>query len=378
MKKIAILGSTGSIGKNTLEVIQNNKDFFKVESLACRSNIDEIEMQAKKFHPKIIAVYDKEKAKILKKRLSKVKILSGIEGLIEATADTDVDFVMSAVSGSIGLIPTVHAIMAKKTIGLANKEVMVSAGDYVNYLLDQYDVDMIPVDSEHSAIFQALNGEDAENIKRIILTASGGPFYDYSKEELKNVSLADALKHPTYKMGSKITIDSSTLMNKGLEIIEAYHLFRVEKDQIDVVVHPQSIIHSFVEFIDGSIISQMSEPDMQLPIQYAMTYPKRIRADIQEFDFVKNNTLNFFEPDYDKFLCLKLAKEALDCGKSMPCFMNAANEILVSRFLEGQIPWMDISRKLEKLMSLHRSVNMLDLTSILSVDKLARIKAKEI
>lgn len=378
MKKICILGSTGSVGKSTLKVIRDSKKLYRVFALCAHSNIDELERQAIEFRPKMIAVFDEKKACELKKRLANIKVVSSIEGLIEVAAHPDVDFVMSAISGSIGLIPTIEAIRANKVIGLANKEVLVAAGGLVNQLIKKYKATVIPVDSEHSAIFQCLKNEDKKTIKRLIITASGGPFLNYSIKQLKNIKIKDALKHPNFRMGKKITIDSSTMMNKGLEIIEAYHLFNVAKDQIDVVVHPQQIIHGMVEFIDASVLAQMSLPSMEIPIRYALGYPKRGKSDIDKFDFIKNAKLTFFEPDFQKFLCLSLAFEALKVQKSMPCFMNKANEILVARFLNNEISWLDISKKLEKLMSSHTATNLLDLTSVLEIEKEAIQKATNI
>ncbi|NGX28728.1 MAG: 1-deoxy-D-xylulose 5-phosphate reductoisomerase [Candidatus Anoxychlamydiales bacterium] len=378
MKKIAILGSTGSIGKTTLDVIRESKDLYEVVALAAFSNIDELEKQASEFNPKIIAVFDEKKAKELKKRLSNIKIVLSIEGLIEVATREDVDFVMMAISGSIALQPTIEAIKANKTIGLANKEVLVAAGSLIKDLKKKHECTIIPVDSEHSAIFQCLKNEDQKSIKRLIITSSGGPFFKYRREELKNIGLKEALKHPNFAMGKKITIDSSTMMNKGLEIIEAYHLFEVKQENIDVVIHPEQIIHSMVEFIDGSILAQLSEPTMEIPIRYAISYPNRIKSNIKNFDFTKNSTLSFFEPDLEKFLCLKLAMDALKVQKSLPCFMNKANEILVKRFLEEKITWIDISIKLEKLMSLHKSENLIDLSSILEVEEEAIKKAEKI
>ncbi|MBN2479491.1 MAG: 1-deoxy-D-xylulose-5-phosphate reductoisomerase [Parachlamydiales bacterium] len=379
MKKIAILGSTGSIGKSTLKVVKESPDLFKVVAICANSNIDEIEKQAKIFNPKLIAVFNEEKAKELKKRLSgDFKIVSGLEGLNEVASYHEADFVMSAISGSIGLIPTISAIKAKKTIGLANKEVLVSAGELVKKLLNENNVKLLPVDSEHSAIFQCLKNEENKEIKRLIITASGGPFLNTNIKDFNKISLIDALKHPNFQMGKKITIDSATMMNKGLEVIEAYHLFQIKKDQIDVIVHPEQIIHSMVEFIDGSILAQMSEPTMEIPIRYSLSYPKRIHADFKNFDFLKNHSLTFKKPDLEKFLCLKLAIEALKIGRSLPCFMNAVNEVLVDKFLKGKISFLDISKKLEILMSSHETVNMLDLNVILDVEKHAKIKAEKL
>jgi 1-deoxy-D-xylulose-5-phosphate reductoisomerase len=378
MKNISILGSTGSVGKTTLDVVRQNLDLYRIVALSCNLNISEIISQAKEFNPKIIAIYDETKAKELKKILPNIKVVSGIEGLVEIATLDEVDFVMSSISGFLGLIPTIEAIKSNKTIGLANKEVMVSAGDLVNNLLTKYNSKLLPVDSEHSAIFQCLKNEKNSDIKKIILTASGGPFFNHTNEMLKKVSLSDALKHPTYKMGKKISIDSATLMNKGLEIIEAYFLFNLNIDQIDVIVHPQSIIHSFVEFIDGSILAQMSEPNMYIPINYALSYPNRIKSNIEKFNFIKNNNLTFFEANLDKFKCLKFAMDAIKLKKSYPCFLNAINEVLVENFLNKKISFLDIFSKLEKLISFHKPYDMLSLDDILQVDKQARIKAREL
>lgn len=377
MKKyISILGSTGSVGRNTLEVIQSCSNFI-VKALAGNSNIDLLEKQAYLFKPDLIAVYNEKAASILKKRLPSIKVVSGIEGLKEAASLEEVDFVVAAMSGSIGLIPTIAAIEANKTVGIANKEVLVCAGKLITDLAKKQNVKLVPIDSEHSAIFQCLEN-DKKAVKRLILTASGGPFREFSKERLKKVTFQDALKHPTYAMGQKISIDSSTLMNKGLEVIEAHFLFSVSEKDIEVVVHPQSLVHSFVEFIDGSMLAQISEPNMQIPIRYALSYPKRTRSEIPNFSFLKNSLWEFYPPDLDKFRCLSLAFEALRVGKSMPCYMNGVNETLVSRFLRNEITWMDISVKLEKLMSSHKVENMINLEAILEVDKKAKLDALEI
>lgn len=374
-KTVAILGSTGSIGTNALKIAQHLKEEIKIEVLAAKSNIDLLEMQARQFHPKVIAVYDKNKALELQRRLPDVEILGGIEGLQEATAHPDVDFVLSAMSGTSGILPTVSAIKSGKEIGFANKEVLVSAGEYVMSLVKEKGIDFIPIDSEQNAIFQCLHREKKEDVRRLILTASGGPFRELDKEQLKQVSLEDALKHPTYRMGLKNTIDSSTLMNKGLEVIEAHFLFGIPVEKIEVVIHPQSIVHSLIEFKDGSILSQLSEPNMLIPIQYAMTFPERKTGLAQPFDFTKHSRLEFYSPDVNKFSCLALAYEALKQGGSFPCYMNAANEVLVNRFLNGEIGWNDISSKLESLMAAHCPQNSLDLNKIIEIDEYARLEA---
>jgi 1-deoxy-D-xylulose-5-phosphate reductoisomerase len=373
MKRVAILGSTGSIGKNALEVLSHLS--WPVVALAAGgSNLDLLEEQVKKFHPEVVAVYDKGKALELSKRLPGVRVVGGAEGLSEVATCGSADFVISAIVGTAGLVPTVAAIKAGKNIGLANKEVLVSGGEVVMAEVKKKGVELLPIDSEHSAIFQCLQGEDQHNVRRIILTSSGGPFRGYGKDQLENVTLKDALAHPTWSMGAKITVDSSTLMNKGLEVIEASWLFGMKN--IDVIVHPQSIIHSMVEFIDGAIIAQLHEPTMQVPIQYALTYPERKTGTLPKFDFVKNSTLDFFEPDCVNFRCLSLAYECLKAGGSMSCYLNAANEILVERFLNREIGWKDITIKLEALLNKHDMIKEVTLENILLVDEAARKEAK--
>lgn len=372
MKKIAILGSTGSIGKSTLHVVRHLKDEVQVDCLCAHSNIDLLEEQANEFRPQIVAIFDKEQAHLLQKRRPDLKVLAGLEGLMEAATWPTTNFVISAIVGSIGLIPTVEAIKAKKTIGLANKEVLVTAGELVSKLARENQVKLLPIDSEHSAIFQCLEGEESSFVRRLIITASGGPFRTRTDEELQSVGLEDALKHPTWNMGAKITVDSSTLMNKGLEVIEARWLFDISPEHIDVVIHPQSVIHSMVEFIDGSIMAQMSEPNMILPIQHVLTYPKRVKGILPFFDFTKNRSLEFFSPNFELFPCLGLALDAIKLGGSTPCYLNAANEVLVNRFLNKEISWYSIGKKLEKLMEQSPLSQLHDIDSILHVDREAR------
>lgn len=373
-KNLIILGSTGSIGKSTLNVVRYHASHFRIKVLAAHSNIDLLELQAREFHPELIAVYDKIKAKELSNRLPHVRVVGGVEGLEEAAAFSDADICVSAISGSVGIRPTFSAINAGHTVALANKEVLVAAGDLIMRAAKEKGVQILPIDSEQSAIFQCLEGRNLEEVDRLIITASGGPFFN-RKEDLATVTLDEALNHPTWKMGFKNTIDSSTLMNKGLEVIEAHWLFNIPLDKIDVVVHPQSIIHSFVEFIDGSLLAQIAENQMIIPIQYTLSYPKRMKRMVKRFDFKTFSTLDFYEPDIERFSCLRLAYEALKLGGSLPCFMNAANEVLVERFLKGQISWMDIAKKLESLMQLHDIQKDLGLDSIMSVDQEAREEA---
>jgi len=376
MKKIAILGSTGSIGESTIRIARHLKNEIKITALAAKSNIDLLEAQAKEFKPEIIGVFDEDKALELQKRLPNIKVVAGMEGLEEVASHSSADFVVSAMAGTLGLVPTVAAIKAGKNIGLANKEALVSGGALVMSLVKEKGVQLLPIDSEHSAIFQCLNGEKRKEVNRIIITASGGPFRYFTPEQLAVATVDQALCHPTWKMGPKITIDSSTLMNKGLEVIEAHWLFDMPIEKIDVVIHPQSIIHSMVEFTDGSIIAQMGEPSMIVPIQYALTYPDRKPGLQSKFDFMKHNTLQFFMPDFNNFRCLKLAYESIKRGGSLPCYMNAANEVLVNQCLERKISWHDISRKLEELMSRHSVTPIKTLDDVLAVDAMARAEAR--
>lgn len=375
MKKISILGSTGSVGRNTLNVIKNYPDKFSVEALAAHSNVKLLEEQVKEFKPKIVALYDEESAKILESKIQQ-KVLFGIEGLKEVATCEAANLVVSAISGSFGLIPTVAAIEASKDVALANKEVLVSAGAIVMDLVKRKKGRLLPIDSEHSAIFQCIEGKDKDSILRLILTASGGPFWRLPKDQLKELTFEQSIVHPTYKMGFKISVDSSTLMNKGLELIEAHFLFGIEEEKIDVIIHPQSIIHSFVEFLDGSLLAQLSEPDMRLPIQYALSYPERYPCK-EAFNFTKNSKLEFYQPN-KFFVCLQLAREALRIGGSMLPFMNKANEVLVNRFMRKEIKWDEIGKKLEKLMSSHRVENVLNLNEVLIVEKLAEEESKKI
>lgn len=347
-------------------------------ALAAKSNIDLLEAQAREFSPSLIAVYDEQKALELKRRLPHMTIESGMEGLKAVASHSEANFVVSAMTGTAGLLPTIAAIEAGKDVGLANKEALISGGAIVMSLVKKHGVKLVPIDSEHSAIFQCLNGENRAEVHRIILTSSGGPFRNFTSEQLQDVTLEQALRHPTWNMGAKVTIDSSTLMNKGLEVIEAHWLFGMPIDKIQVVIHPQSIIHSMVEFVDNAIMAQLGEPKMIIPIQYALTYPERLPGLLQPFDFLKNSTLQFFLPDTDKFRCLRLAYDAVKEGGTLPGYMNAANEILVNRFIDKRISWNDIATKLEELMSRHQTRSVSSVEDILSADTLARREAAHI
>jgi 1-deoxy-D-xylulose-5-phosphate reductoisomerase len=376
MKSLAILGSTGSIGRNCLAVARHlGKEAIRIVALAARHNIDLLEEQAREFHPEIIAVYDRDQARELQKRLPHIPVLGGMDGLNAVATHEKANQVIAAISGAVGLEPTIAAIKAKKNIGFASKEVLVSAGEVVMSLVRANGIHFIPIDSELTAIFQCLKGEPTKAVQRLLITASGGPFRNFTESQLKEVTVDNALNHPNYRMGPKVTIDSSTLMNKGLEMIEAHWLFQVPLEKIEVVVHPQQIIHSMVEFVDNSILAQMGDTDMLIPIQYAITYPERAPGKLKPFDFVKHNTLQFLLPDTNKFRCLKLAYEAIRTGGSLPCYMNAANEVLVHRFLKKEIPWNVIASKLEDLMSRHSVSPMTSLQDVLAVDAAARQEA---
>ncbi len=377
MKRISIIGSTGSIGQNTLKIAKHLEN-VKVVAIAANSNIDLLEKQALEFSPQLIGVYNKDKALELKKRLPHIEVVGGVEGINAVAAHSDTNFVVSAMTGTLGLIPTLTAIQSGKDIGLANKEALVSGGSLVMQLVKEKGVKLLPIDSEHSAIFQCLNGEKNAFVRRLILTSSGGPFRQFTKEALQRVTVDEALCHPTWTMGPKVTIDSSTLMNKGLEMIEAHWLFQMPVDKIDVIIHPQSIIHSMCEFVDNSIMAQMGYPNMITPIQYALTYPERKIGMMESFDFVKHNQLQFFIPDLEKFPCLRLAYEAAKMSGSLTCYMNAANEVLVNRCLERQISWQQISQKLEQLMLAHSIIPINTIDNVLEVDALARNDALHI
>lgn len=343
MKKILILGSTGSIGISALEIIRSFPEEFEVTGLAINNNIETLEHQINEFAVPTVVVVNEKRAKELKDKVgNKCEILSGEEGLIEITKNGDYDILLTAIVGFAGLMPTIEAIKQRKRIALANKETLVVAGEIINQLCLEYESQIIPVDSEHSAIFQCLQGESKNDISKLIITASGGPFLNKSKNELSTVTIEEALNHPNWKMGNKITIDSATMMNKGLEVIEAFWLFHLSKDKIDVLIHPQSIIHSMVEFCDGSIKAQLSTPDMKLPILYAFSYPKRLPYLNIKTDLKKISKLTFFDPDFDKFECLKLAYDVISEGGLAPCILNAANEVAVNKFLTGNIKFTEI------------------------------------
>jgi len=357
MKRISILGSTGSIGRQTLEVAREQKD-IQVMALCAGSNIDLLEQQIREFKPEFVAVYAEEKANELKNRIKDlpIKVGSGMDGIIEAATLAKVEIVVTALVGMIGIRPTIEAITAGKHIALANKETLVTAGHIIMPLAKEKNVNILPVDSEHSAIFQALNGENNRLIEKLIITASGGPFRGKSRKELAHVAVEDALKHPNWSMGKKITIDSATLVNKGLEVIEAKWLFNVEYEQVQVVVQPQSVIHSMIEFIDGSIMAQLGTPDMKLPIQYALYFPERKPLAGERLNFANLKQITFEEPDTDTFLGLSYAYKAGKQGGSMTTVFNAANELAVAKFLSRQVKFLDIYEIIAYAMETHKII----------------------
>lgn len=370
MKNIAILGSTGSIGTQTLEIVREHKD-INVVGLAAGNNITLLEEQIREFHPNAVCVWKSENAKKLKENIRDldVKILAGMEGLLYISEIEESELLVTAVVGMIGIQPTIAAILAGKDIALANKETLVTAGHIIMPLAKEKGVKILPVDSEHSAVFQALHEENPENVSRILLTASGGPFRGKRLEELQNIRVEDALKHPNWVMGRKITIDSATMVNKGLEVIEAKWLFQVELDKIEVVVHPQSVIHSMVEYADGSIIAQLGTPDMRLPIQYALYYPERLTLSGDRLDFAELGQITFEKPDLHAFKGLKLAFEASTAGGSMPTVYNAANELAVSKFLDKKIGFLQIPEIIEYSMSEHKIIELPTVDEILEIEK---------
>ena len=370
MKQIAILGSTGSIGTQTLEVVRENGD-IQVLAMAAGNNIGLLEDQIREFHPKLVAVWSEEKAKELRDRIkdTDTEVMCGMDGLIAVSVYEDVEILVTAIVGMIGIRPTIEAIKAGKHIALANKETLVTAGHIIMPLAKEYGVSILPVDSEHSAIFQSLQGNEHKSIHKILLTASGGPFRGKKEEDLLNIKVEDALKHPNWTMGQKITIDSSTMINKGLEVIEAKWLFDVDVDQVQVVVQPQSIIHSMVEYIDGAIMAELGTPDMKLPIQYALYYPERRYLPGERLDFWSLGKIDFEKPDMKTFYGLTLACEAGRKGGSLPTVFNAANELAVSKFLNREIKYLEIMEIVEDCMRAHQNIEHPTLEQILDTEK---------
>ncbi|MBW9216990.1 1-deoxy-D-xylulose-5-phosphate reductoisomerase [Anoxybacillus sp. ST70] len=379
MRAISLLGATGSIGRQTLDVIRAHRDAFRLVAFSAGRNIEQARIIIEQFSPKVVCVAQNEDADTLQSEyIGRVRIVSGEDGLIEVATMQEADIVVNAVVGSVGLVPTLKAIEAKKTIALANKETLVTAGHLVMTHAADYGVPILPVDSEHSAIFQCLQGEQQKNIECIILTASGGSFRDRTREQLEHVTVEEALKHPNWSMGAKITIDSATMMNKGLEVIEAHWLFHLPYEQIDVLLHKESIIHSMVQFHDGSIIAQLGTPDMRVPIQYALTYPDRFPLHIERLNLAQVATLHFQKVDMNRFRCLQFAYEAGNIGGTMPTVLNAANEEAVAAFLNGQISFLAIEQCIEQAMERHVPIAHPDLETIRAVDRETRQYVKSL
>ncbi|KAA0893275.1 1-deoxy-D-xylulose-5-phosphate reductoisomerase [Oryzomonas rubra] len=380
MKHLTILGSTGSIGVSTLEIVAAYPDRFRVVAMTAGRNLELFARQIKAFSPRIAVVAAQEDVPRLREMCSgvTVEILGGVEGLIAAATADETEMVVAAIVGAAGLVPTAAAIRAGKDIALANKETLVTAGHLFMNMVAEYGVKLYPVDSEHSAVFQSMEGHRSEDITRIILTASGGPFLNTPTEQLAGVTVRDALNHPNWSMGRKITIDSATMMNKGLEVLEARWLFGVPVEKIDVNIHPQSIIHSMVEYVDGCVIAQLGSPDMKAPIAYALSYPERVATGVKPLDLTALSGLTFFRPDREKFRCLGLAYRAIKDGESMPAVMNAANEIAVEAFLEGRLGFMQIAQVIERTMDAHEAHNLKSIEEVLLADRWGRDRAREI
>ena len=380
MKQLSILGSTGSIGVSTLEIVAAYPDRFRVVAMTAGKNLELFTRQIRQFSPRIAAVASVEDVPRLKEMCSglDVEICGGVEGLIAAATAAETEMVVAAIVGAAGLVPTAAAIRAGKDIALANKETLVTAGHLFMEMVAEYGVKLYPVDSEHSAVFQSIEGHRSQDISKIILTASGGPFLNTPTEQLAGVTVRDALNHPNWTMGRKITIDSATMMNKGLEVIEARWLFDAPVEKIDVNIHPQSIIHSMVEYIDGCVIAQLGTPDMKAPIAYALSYPERVATGVTPLDLTTFSGLTFHKPDMDKFRCLGLAYQAINAGESMPAVMNAANEIAVESFLTGGIGFIQIAEVIERTMDAHQAGDLKSIDEVLLADSWGREKAREI
>jgi 1-deoxy-D-xylulose-5-phosphate reductoisomerase len=378
-QSLAILGSTGSIGTQTLDVVRENPNLFDVYAITANNSVDKLIAQAREFNPEVVVVGNEAHYNTLKNALADlpIKVFAGRDAIAQVAAMDAVTTVVTAMVGYSGLAPTIAAVKASKRIALANKETLVVAGDLITRLVQEYKAAILPVDSEHGAIFQCLVGEHDKEVEKIILTASGGPFRNHTIDQLRHVKAADALKHPTWQMGAKITIDSASLMNKGFEVIEAKWLFGLRPDQIDVVIHPQSIIHSMVQFRDSSIKAQMGLPDMRLPIQYALTYPTRVQTSFERLDFAKCTNLTFEQPDTTRFRNLALAFEALNQGGNMPCVLNAANEVVVAAYLNDQIGFLEMSNVIEQVMSRMAFISQPTYEDYVACDREARILTTE-
>jgi 1-deoxy-D-xylulose-5-phosphate reductoisomerase len=380
MKKLTILGSTGSIGVSTLEVVAAHPEKFRVVALTAGANLELLKTQIEAFKPELVSVLTSENARKLSRMLTgkKPTIMHGVEGMIAAATASDTTMVVAAIVGAAGLVPTAAAIMAGKDVALANKETLVTAGHLIMDMVRERGVKLYPVDSEHCAVFQSMAGHRNEDISRVILTASGGPFLNWGKERLMHATVTDALNHPNWSMGRKITVDSATMMNKGLEVIEARWLFDIPVERIAVNIHPQSIIHSMVEYVDGSVMAQLGVPDMKGPIAYALTYPGRVATGVKPLDLTALSGLTFFNPDTDRFPALELAYRAAQSGESMPAVMNAANEVAVEAFLGGRIGFMAIAESIEKVMKLHTAHALGSIEEVLEADRWGRTTAREV
>jgi 1-deoxy-D-xylulose-5-phosphate reductoisomerase len=380
MKNISILGSTGSIGLSTLEIVAAHPDRFKVVALSAGNNLELLLKQINEFSPRLVAVITEESAVKLRSMLTvnRPEVLSGVPGMIAVATIAEAEMVVAAIVGAAGLVPTAAAVKAGKDLALANKETLVTAGHLIMGMAKEKGINIYPVDSEHSAIFQSMQGHRRDDVKRIILTASGGPFFNYTMEKLQQVTVKDALNHPNWSMGRKITIDSATMMNKGLEVIEARWLFDLPAEKISVHIHPQSIVHSMVEYVDGCVMAQLGVPDMKAPIAYALTYPERVGTGVRPLDLTALSGLTFFNPDCSRFPTLRLAYQAMKSGESMPAVLNAANEVAVDAFLEGRIKFVDIPVVIEKTMAAHNSQTMSSIEDVLLIDRWGRDRAREI
>ncbi len=372
MKKLAILGSTGSIGRSALSLVDLHPERFEVETLAAGSRIDELYEQALRYRPSLVAVHDPDCARTLHGRLDGTRVVSGIEGVVAAACASPVETVVAGISGAVGLLPTYQALLHGKRVALANKETLVMAGDLIMKAVSDNNGCLLPVDSEHGALHQCLQGVPQKKVKRIVLTASGGPFLEKSVAEMRAATVEEALRHPTWSMGPKITIDSATLMNKGLEVIEAHHLFGMPGGQISVVIHPQSMIHSLVEFVDGNFLAQMGVADMRSPILYALSYPDQWDSKLPALDLFSIPPLRFFPPDTSRFPCLRLAYESLERGLTFPAALNAANEVAVEAFLSRRIPFYAIPEIIDEVLQRHEGIAVTDLETVMEADRISR------
>lgn len=378
MENIVILGSTGSIGKQTIEVLRKKPGYFRVLGLAAKDEIETLACQIKEFHPEMISVAEEKTAEELVSRFPNLRVYFGEKGLIKLSTHPRVDSIVFSASGIICLKALIEAIKKRKRLLVANKEILITAGEIINSYLDRYRAEFLPLDSEHSAIFQCLNGESKNEVKNLILTCSGGPFRNYPKNKLEKVTIKKVLSHPVWKMGPKITVDSATLLNKGFEVLEAHYIFRIPIEKIKVVIHPECIIHSMIEFQDGNIKALLSIPDMRIPIQYALFHPKRLSGFLRPLDLIKIKNLSFFEPDNKKFPCLKLAYRAGKIGGTMPAALVFADEIAVKKFLDNEVKFSDIPKIIEKIIKSHRPISRPTIKNIFEVEKWARKQSEKI